>query len=106
MAQAVKNLLVKWETDLIFGWGKSPGKENGNPLQHSSLENSTEEHGGRQWAAVGCSPWGGKKSDTTEKLSHVAVNNVIVSSGQQRDAVIHITCFHPPPNSPAIQAAT
>ena len=41
----------------------------------------TEEHGGPQWAAVGCSPWGRKESDTTEQLSHVAVNNVIVSSG-------------------------
>ena len=66
----------------------------------------TEEHGGLQWTAVGCGPWGCIESDSIEQLSHVAVNNVVVSSGQQRDPVIHITCFHPPPNSPPIQAAT
>ena len=27
------------DSDLIFGWGKSPGGGNGNPLQYSCLEN-------------------------------------------------------------------
>ena len=27
---------------LIPGWGKSPGKGNGNPLQYSCLENPME----------------------------------------------------------------
>ena len=30
------------------GLGRSPGEGNGNPLQYSSLENSTEEPGGLQ----------------------------------------------------------
>ena len=27
------------DTDLIFGWGRSPGGGNGNPLQHPCLGN-------------------------------------------------------------------
>ena len=27
------------DSDLIFGWEKSPGGGNGNPLQYSCLEN-------------------------------------------------------------------
>ena len=27
------------DTGLIPGWGRSPGAENGNPLQYSCLEN-------------------------------------------------------------------
>ena len=46
---------------LIPGLGRAPGREHGNPLQHSCLENS---HG--QKCLVGCSPWGHKESDTTE----------------------------------------
>jgi len=38
----------------IPGSGRSPGEGNGNPLQHSCLENP--------------SPWGCKESDTTERL--------------------------------------
>ena len=40
---------------LIPGLGRSPGEEEGYPLQFSGLENS--------------SPWGRKESDTTERLS-------------------------------------
>ena len=32
----------------IPGLGRSPGEGNGNPLQYSCLENSTEESGGLQ----------------------------------------------------------
>ena len=44
--------------------GRSPGEENGNPLQYSCLEN---RHGQRSLA--GYSPWGRKESDTTEWLT-------------------------------------
>ena len=47
---------------LMSGSGRSPGEENGNPLQYSCLENSM--NGGAWWA----SPWGGKESDTIERL--------------------------------------
>ena len=46
----------------IPGLGRSP-VGNGNPLQHSCLENS---HGQRSLA--GDSPWGIKESDMTERL--------------------------------------
>ena len=59
----VKNLPVKAgyarDTVLISGSGRSPGVENGNPLQYFCLENSMDRgpwHG----------PWGHKESDTTE----------------------------------------
>ena len=48
---------------LIPGLGRSPGEENGNPLQHSSLENP---HGQRNLTGYG--PWGHKKSDMTDQL--------------------------------------
>ena len=46
------------------GLGRSSGGGNGNPLQHSCLENI---HGQRSLA--GYSPWGPKESDITERLS-------------------------------------
>ena len=46
------------------GSERSPGEENGNPLQYSCLEKS---HGWR--SLVGYSPWSGKESDRTECLS-------------------------------------
>ena len=42
---------------LIPGLGRSPGEENGNPLQYYCLENPLN------------SPWGLKELDTTERLS-------------------------------------
>ena len=45
--------------------GRSPGEENGYPLQYSCLENL---HGQRNLA--GYSPWDCKESDTTERLTH------------------------------------
>ena len=35
---------------LIPGWGRSPGKGNGNPLQYSCVENPMD--GGAWWATV------------------------------------------------------
>ena len=49
---------------LIPGLGRSPGGGHGNPLQYSCLENL---HGQRN--QEGCSSWGGKESDTTERHS-------------------------------------
>ena len=43
---------------LIPGLGRCPGEGNGNPLQHSCLENPMD---GGDW-------WGRKESDTTERL--------------------------------------
>ena len=48
----------------IPGLGRSPGGGHGNPLQYSCLENP---HGQR--ILVGCSPWGLKESDTTDRLN-------------------------------------
>ena len=39
----VKNLPANaGDAGLIRGWGRSPGGENGNPLQYSYLENPTD----------------------------------------------------------------
>ena len=46
----------------IPGWERSPGEENGNPLQYSCLENLMD---GGAWRA---GLWGHKESDTTEHL--------------------------------------
>ena len=49
----------------IPGLARSPGGENGNPLQYSCLENPMH----RALNLTGYSPWGHKESDTTEWLS-------------------------------------
>ena len=43
--------------------GRSHGREHGNPLQYSCLKNP---HGQR--ILVGCSPWGHKELDMTDRL--------------------------------------
>ena len=48
----------------IPGPGRSPGEENGNPLQYSCLENP---HGQRSLA--GYCPWGRKELNTTGRLT-------------------------------------
>ena len=48
----------------IPGLGKSPGEENGNPLQHSCLENPCGQR-----TVSGYSLWGLKESDMTQRLS-------------------------------------
>ena len=47
-----------------LGLGRSPGGGHGNPLHYSCLKNP---HGQRSLA--GCSRWGHKESDVTERLS-------------------------------------
>ena len=49
------------DAGLIPGWGRSPGRGHGNPLQYSCLENPQGQR-----SLVGCSPWGHKELDTTE----------------------------------------
>ena len=53
----VKDLPAMQEMGSIPGLGRSPGEENGYPLQYSGLENSMD------------SPWGCRESDTTERLA-------------------------------------
>ena len=51
MAQTVKRLPAMRETRVRFlGWEDPPGERNGNPLQHSCLNNPMD--GGAWWAAV------------------------------------------------------
>ena len=52
------------DVGLTPGLGRSPGERNGNPLQHSCLENPRDRGA---W-------WGCKELDTTEQLStHLSV---------------------------------
>ena len=45
-----KDLPAMWETGSIHGLGRSPGEQNGNPLQYSCLENSIDR--GAWWSTV------------------------------------------------------
>ena len=50
MTLVVKNLPANaGHMGLILGSGRSPGEENGNPLQHSCLENPTDREA---WQAI------------------------------------------------------
>ena len=61
---------------MIPGLGRSPGEGNSNPLQYSCLEKS---HGQR--SLVGYSPWGGKESAMTERLTlFTEIEKVILKS--------------------------
>ena len=52
----------------IPGLGRSPGEGNGNPLQFSCLENSTDR------SLTGCSLWGLKELKATE-YTHVSTRS-------------------------------
>ena len=52
------------DLDSIPELGRSPGGENGNLRQYSCLENPQGQRSLREY-----SPWGGKESDMTERLS-------------------------------------
>ena len=71
------------------GQGRSPGKGNGNPLQHSCLENST--YRGVWWAVAD----GVKESDTTDTLalsptysnSSVTESRIVVSRSWEQEGI-------------------
>ena len=52
-----------WDLGSISGLGRSPGEENGNPLQYSCLENSMHKD------LEDYSSWGHKELDMTERLT-------------------------------------
>ena len=58
----------------IPGLGRSPGEENGNPLQYSCLENSMD--GGAWWATV----HGVTKSRTRLRDFNVNVSTTVVAT--------------------------
>ena len=60
----------------IPGLGRSPGERNGNPLQCSCLENSTDR--AVWWATVP----GVSESETTERLTHTHTHTQYVYSTQ------------------------
>ena len=68
MARVVKNPPAnagdRRDAGSIPGSGRSPGGGHGNSFQYSCLENP-HGHG----SLAGCSPWGLKKSNTTEQLT-------------------------------------
>ena len=92
VAQMVKNLPTMWETQARFpGLGRSPGEGNGNPLQHSCLENPMDRGA---WGAY--SLWGRKESDRTE------VTNAFASLPRWLSVVSRYghSVGHPRPSSP------
>ena len=60
-----ESVLNAEDPGLIPGSERAPGEGNGNPLQHSCLENSMGRGACGAWQAT-YSPWGCKESDTTE----------------------------------------
>ena len=70
VALVVKSPLVSagdiWDAGSIPGWGRSPGAENGYPLQYSCLENPMDRGAG--WATV----HGVAELDTTEVTCHTS----------------------------------
>ena len=65
----VKNLPANsGDMGLIPGLGRSPGEENGNPIQYSCLGNPIKR------SLVGYSPWGCKELDTTV---HIEVSSIL-----------------------------
>ena len=68
MAQQVKNLHASagdtGDVGSIPRLGRSPGEEDGNPVQYSCLGNPTD----RERSLVGYSPWGHKALDMTERV--------------------------------------
>ena len=73
VAQMVKNLPAMQETPgSIPQSGRSPAEGNGNLLQYSCLENSTDR------SLAGYSPWGHRELDTTEQLAHPHIGIICI----------------------------
>ena len=72
---------------------RSPGKENGNPLQYSCLENPVDR------GLAGYSPWGRKELDITEWLgtyTHIAGGNFLMmwwSSSLRNESLVVLLIF-------------
>ena len=60
------------EMSLIPGSGRFPGREHGNP----PVFLPGESHGER--SLVGCSPYYGKESDTTEVIEHARMHFIYI----------------------------
>ena len=75
---------------LIPRLGRFPGGGHGNPLQYSRLENP---HGQRSLA--GYSPWGGKESDMTERLSTAHIYWVASHHNRSLTYLTYIISFNP-----------
>ena len=74
------------DLDSLPGLGRSPGGGHGNPFQYSCLE---YPHGQR--SLVSYSPWGGKESDTTERLrtaQHMSAWNSSVASSKNMQCLL------------------
>ena len=72
----------------VPGWGESPEGGNGNPLQHSCLENPmTEEPGGG--VGGGCSPWDRKRirCDLATK-QHQGKDSDLAGDGRAQESVV------------------
>ena len=78
------------DLDSIPGLGRSPGEGKGYPPQYSDLENP---HGQRSLA--GHSPWRGKESGTTERLSTANEKSTLWPNQTQLDHVIHMCPSQP-----------
>ena len=68
---------------LILGLGRSPGEENGYPLQCSCLENPTDR-GAWRAAVRGVA----QESDTTEHLSTLYTTSLKVLSSSRSPAIV------------------
>ena len=66
------------DLSLIPGLGRSPGGGHGNPLQYSCLENPHEQR-----SLTGYSPWGGKESDMTKRLSTAPMLSIRIGSEEK-----------------------
>ena len=94
MVQSVKNLPAMQESWVqSLGW-EDPwlGGGHGNPLQYSCLENP---HGQRSLA--GCSPWGRKELDMTERLStaHIGLSQICRVASSDHSPQDHGFNIHP-----------
>ena len=56
---------------MIPGLGRSPGREHGNPLKYSCLENPCGQR-----ILAGYSPWGYKDLNVTEVTEHACMLQV------------------------------